>query len=98
MYAPKIVLVCRQGYQSGLDQLVEQFIADGVKFVGVVGHDCRRVEDIIDELIVGDASDPSRSILTSAHPDESLEEVIAFADSLSEDLGGGVQVVELRSS
>ena len=53
-YATKVVLHCPTGYHIGLDRLVEQFIADGVKFVGVVGHDCQLVEDLIDELVVGD--------------------------------------------
>jgi hypothetical protein len=52
-YATKVVLHCPTGYHIGLDRLVEQFIADGVKFVGVVGHDCQFVEDLIDELVVG---------------------------------------------
>ena len=45
----KIVLHCRSGYTPRLDTLVEEFIRDGVIFVGVVGEDCAKVEDIIDE-------------------------------------------------
>jgi hypothetical protein len=67
-YLRKVVLHCPKGYRMELDALVEQFIVDGVAFVGVVGEDCSRVEDIIDELVVGDGSDQSRFILTSAHP------------------------------
>ena len=39
-YAPKVVLHCPAGYRMKLDSLVEQFLACGVKFVGVVGEDC----------------------------------------------------------
>jgi hypothetical protein len=79
-----------------LDALVEQFLADGVSFVGVVGEDCGRVEDIIDELVVGDGTDARRFILTSAHPGESIEQAVEFARSLSGEHGGSeVQVVEL---
>lgn len=77
-----------------LDQLVEQFIADGVKFVAVAGTDCAVIEDIIDELVVGDGSDETRFILTSSHPGESLEEVIQFARSISEGIGEP-QLVEI---
>jgi hypothetical protein len=96
-YATKIVLHCPTGYHIALDQLVEQFIADGVKFVGVVGHDCQRVEEIIDELVVGDGSDPRRYLLTSSHPRESVEEVLEFARLLSDDYPGNAQVVELAA-
>jgi hypothetical protein len=76
--------------------LVEQFIQDRVAFVGVVGEDCPRIEDIIDELVVGDGSDDSRFILTSSHPGESLSEAVEFATSLTGGYGGGVQVVQLE--
>ncbi|WKB56035.1 hypothetical protein [Eleftheria terrae] len=94
-YATKIVLHCPTGYHVALDQLVEQFITDGVKFVGVVGHDCERVEEIIDELVVGDGSDPRRFLLTSSHPGESVAEVVEFARLLSSEYLGDAQVVEL---
>ena len=75
--------------------MVEQFVADGVKFVGVVGADCSRVEDIIDELVVGDGSDDRRFILTSSHPGKSIEEAVKFARDLSEEYAGEPQIVEL---
>lgn len=94
-YAPKIVLHCPYGYVAGLDSLIEQFLADGVQFVGVVGEDCARVEDIIDEIVVGDGADPTRFILTSSHPGESVAEVVQFASILSTVGEGDAQVVLL---
>jgi hypothetical protein len=94
-YPRKIVLHCSSGYRMELDALVERFIADGVAFVGVVGADCSRVEDIIDELVVGDGSIEPRTLLTSAHPGESVEEALEFARSLSAAYGEEVELVEL---
>ena len=94
-YGKKIVLHCPSGDKPVLDQMVEDFLNDGVLFVGVVGRDCEKVEDIIDELVVGDGSKPGRFILTSSHPDESLADAVEFAESLSDDFSGKVQVVEL---
>jgi hypothetical protein len=94
-YGRKIVLHCSTGYHERLDQMVEQFIQDQVIFVGVVGEDCARIEDIIDELVVEDGSDESRFILTSSHPDESLSEAVEFALSLRAEYAGEVQVVQL---
>lgn len=73
-YASKVVLKCPNGYRMGLDALVERFLTAGVRF---------EVEDIIDELVVGDGSDPSRFILTSSHPGESVADVLDFARSIS---------------
>jgi hypothetical protein len=78
-----------------LDALVEQFLASGVKFVAVVGPDCERVEDIIDELVVGDGSSSDRFLLTSSHPGEGVAEALAFANSLSGEYSGDVQLVTL---
>jgi hypothetical protein len=92
--AKKIVLHCPRGYQPELDALVRQWVRDGVVFVGVVGKDCEKVHDIIDELCVGDGSDPCR-MLTSWHADETVDEVVECADALSGHQQGAVEVVEL---
>ena len=95
MYAQKVVLNCPSGYKVALDALVEDFIRDGVAYVGVVGNDCARIEDIIDELVVGDGSDESRYILTASHPGKDLADAVEFAESLTGKYEGAVQVVEL---
>jgi len=95
-YKKRIVLSCPNGYNLKLDALVEDFIKDEVSFVGVVGKDCDKVEDIIDELVVGDGSDESRFILTSSHPGSSIEEVVAFAKDIDlDDADGSVEIVIL---
>jgi hypothetical protein len=93
-YPKKIVLHCRNGYQPQLDSLVEEFIRDGVVFVGVVGADCAMVEDIIDELVVG-RGDRDYDLLTSSHPDESVEDAVRFAGSLTGKYEGKVHIVEV---
>ena len=94
-FRQKVVLHCGSSKRSGLDELVERFLLDGVKYVGVVGEECALVEDLIDEIVVGDGADESRFILTASHPNQSIEEAVAFAESLSDDYRGEVQVVEL---
>ena len=94
-YGPKIVLHCRSSQRPDLEPLVEAFLRDGVKFVGVVGVDASHVEDIIDEIVVGDGTNSERFILTSSHENESLAEAVEFARSLSSEYSGEVQVVEV---
>jgi hypothetical protein len=95
-YARKVVLHCPRGYRIELNALVEDFLANGVAFVAVVGEDCSRVEDIVDELVVGDGTDEKRFILTSSHPGETVAQAVEFAKSLSNEYAGQeVQVVEL---
>jgi hypothetical protein len=90
----KIVLHCPRGYQPQLDALVEEWMRDGVVFVGAVGKDCAKVEEIIDEICVGDGSNVN-FMLTSSHPNESLADAIGFAEALMGEHAGPVEVVEL---
>lgn len=92
-YSRKIVLNCPNGYRVDLDKMVEDFLEDGVVFVGVVGKDCEKIEDTIDELVVGDGS-RDYELLTSSHPGKTLEEAVAIATSLTGQFAGDVQVVE----
>lgn len=94
-YCRKIILHCPTGYKPSLDGMVEDFIREGVAFVGVVGEDCIKIEDIIDQLVVGDGSDESRFILTSSHPEETVEDALNFAESLTLEYEGEAQVVVL---
>ncbi|MFZ6799534.1 DUF7684 family protein [Undibacterium sp. Di24W] len=90
----KIVLNCTNGYESKIDPIVERLVAGGLSYIGVAGQDCSKIEDIIDEIAVGDGSNP-RFILTTSHPQESLENVIEFALSLTGEHAGGVRVITL---
>jgi hypothetical protein len=94
-YAPRIVLHSLSGDPQGIDALVEEFLKDGVKFVGVVGKNAARIEDVVDEAVVGDGSDDSRFLLTSSHEGETLDDALHFARSLSSEYGQGVQIVEV---
>jgi hypothetical protein len=93
-HAKKVILHSLSGYREEMDAMITQLIKDGVIFVGVVGTDCARIEEIIDELCVGDGSNP-HFMLTSSHPDESLEEAIHFASQLTGEFAGPSQVIEL---
>lgn len=76
---------------------VEACIRDKVALVCVVGEQCQLVEDIIDELVVGDASDDTRFITTTSHPNQTLAEVIEFAKMWT-DPKGEPQEVKLPSA
>jgi hypothetical protein len=93
-YLAKVVLHCRSGVPQGLSQLVEAFISDGVRYIGVVGSDAALIEDMIDEYVVGDGTDSSRYILTASHPGGTVDTAMELAKKLSGDLCGEVQLVE----
>ncbi|MCV2366482.1 hypothetical protein LNV23_23920, partial [Paucibacter sp. DJ1R-11] len=94
-FAKKVVLHCPNGVPPRLHEVAGKFVAGGVKFVGAVGPKCDEVEEIIDEAAVLAGSPGRNFILTSSHPGESLQDAIDFAECLTGDYEGPVQVVEL---
>ena len=93
--ARKIILHTPLSDESLLDDFVEQCLRDQVSLIAVVGSDCRRIEDTIDEIVVGDGSDPDRFVCTTSHPDEPFDEVINMAEVWEMERGDPVQEVRL---
>jgi hypothetical protein len=93
-YPSKVILHTPLADPTKLPSFVETCLADGVVLIAVFGSDCARVEDLIDELVVGDGSDESRFVMTSSHPGESLDEVLEFVAVY--DAGPGAQVEQVR--
>jgi hypothetical protein len=92
-YLKKIVLHCPNGCPANLEQLVADFRAAGVIYVGVVGKDCSHMEDLIDEICVG-YGDDIYELLTVFHEGETLEQAVEFARTLTGKFAGEVEVVE----
>jgi len=95
-YSPKIVLCVPLKNSKALDQFIEDCLRDKVFLIAVVGDGCSHIEDLIDETVVGDGEDQTRFMLTSSHPEESVDQVVAFAEMIElEDGREGVQIVSL---
>ncbi len=92
---PKIVLELPLSDEGLLPAFVETCLARNVSLIAVVGEGCRRIEDEIDALIVGDGSDDSRFITTSSHPGETLDQVVEFATGWWINAEGPTEVVRL---
>lgn len=77
--AAKVVVTTPLWAPEGLAAFVEQCLSDGVQLVCVAGPAAEDVEEAIDWLVVGDGRDKRRFLMTTAHPHETLDEVVAFA-------------------
>jgi len=66
---------------------------NGVNYVGVVGVGAARLEDIVDELCIGDGAEPY-FMLTASHVGKFLGDALALANVLTDEYPGPVQVVE----
>ena len=95
-YAQRIILHAPPWHSPELEAFVEKCIQDKVVLVCVIGDDCARVEDVIDELVVGYGEDPSRFLNTTSHPNDSIAEVRGFADAWTLDVNPSLPVQEVR--
>lgn len=94
-YARKIILHSPVSDASLLDEFVEQCLRDHVSLIAVVGPGCSRLEDVIDELVVGDGSNPDRFLCTTSHPDEPFDDVMNMAITWEFERGDPVEEVRL---
>ena len=88
----RVVLVSEQKYNLECDELILSLLDKGYVLFCVVGIDCEKWEDIIDELSIGDGSNP-KFVTTTSHPNESVDEVVEFAKMLTLDKKSGVDVI-----
>lgn len=89
----KIVVHSLRGYHPEFASRVAAWLDHGVTFIGIVGRDAERLEDVADDVAIGDGS-RARFVLTSSHPGESLAEAVAFAEVLTGEHAGPVEIVE----
>jgi len=94
-FASRLVLHVPVSDETLLHDFVEQCLKDRVSLVAVFGPGCRRIEDVIDEIVVGDGSDEDRYLTTSSHEGDTLEDVLSFAESWESGREDAVEEVRL---
>lgn len=94
-YGRKIILHVPVSNEALLEDFVEQCLVDGVSLVAVFGTGCARIEDIIDEIVVGDGNDDTRFLCTTSHPDDPFDDVLNMAETWEFERGDTVQEVRL---
>jgi hypothetical protein len=94
-YKPKVVLHSPVD-ETALEEFVDKCLRDGVVSISVVGDRCDVVEDLLDDLLIGDGSE-RRFIVTTAHVGESAEEVVEFVRTYMPP-EGDPEVISIRPS
>ncbi|MBB4368667.1 hypothetical protein GGD63_001446 [Bradyrhizobium sp. cir1] len=94
-YPSRVVLRLPLSNEDLLSGFVEQCLRDRVTLIAVVGEGTARIEDIIDELVVGDGTDDRRFVVTTSHANETVEEVLEFAGFWNDERDQRVQIVNL---
>lgn len=93
--ASKLILHAPVSDERLLDDFVEECLRDKVSLLAIIGPGCSRLEDVIDEIVVGDGSDPTRFLCTSSHPDDDYDTVLNMARTWEMEKGARVEEVRL---
>ena len=94
-YARKILLHSPLIDEGRLEAFVERCLKDKVSIIAVFGPGSRRIEDVIDEIVVGEGSRPDRFLCTTSHPDEPLDGVLNMLRWWEMELNDPTQEVRL---
>jgi len=78
--AKKVIVFSRNGYTEKHDDLLNRLIDEKILLFCAVGKDCKLYEEIMDELFVGKGDERDFDLITTSHPDETLDDVIQFAE------------------
>ena len=93
--AKKVVLFSQGGYHESHDTLLQSLINRRIGLFCAVGKDCEIWEDVMDELVVGPKRDYEWHVNTTSHPNETLAEVIEFAEMFDLNEPTSVEVIEV---
>jgi hypothetical protein len=82
-HSGKVVVVSSSGYIPERDDaLLRSLMESQIELCCFVGVDANKWEDALDWLCIG-SDNPNHLIVTTAHSDESVQEVIEFAEMFS---------------
>ena len=94
-YSKKIVLLSRSGYVPERDEdFLRRLCSDGIRLFCVLGADADKWEEALDWIGLDQGSAESHFITTTSLIDESLAEVIEFAQLFDSGEKADVQVLE----
>lgn len=94
----KVVLISNSGYKKEHNDLLQELIENEIELFCVVGIECQEWEEAMDLLCADlDANDikPNAFCNTTSHPNESVEDVIKFAESWSQKGATEVKIIEI---
>ncbi|WP_026188203.1 DUF7684 family protein [Methyloversatilis universalis] len=90
----KVVLVSTTGYSPERgDPVLAELVASKVSLVCAVGRDAPAWEEALDWLCTDELRRSNHLIVTTSHPGETLEEVLAFAEAFHTEQTHEVEVL-----
>jgi hypothetical protein len=85
---PKFILHSPLSDETSLEAFVETCLAQNVSLIAVVGLGSAELEELIDEIVVGNGNNGNRFVTTTSHPNETFEDVLSFVRAWNADEGG----------
>ncbi len=93
--AKKVILATDEKYGPVHDELLKGLIERKIDLFCAVGKDCEKWEEALDWLCIGENGEEIGFVTTTSHPNESLEEVKAFAREWKTKGSNDIEVIKI---
>lgn len=94
-FARKIVLITSVNTEQYLEEFVQDCIRSGVDLISIVGIECSRVHDLVDDLLIIHSSAQAVHVVTNWYEDDSVAEVIEETEHWVSPHPNNMQVIPL---
>ncbi len=93
--AKKVILISSTKYKAEYDDILNSLIKRKIELFCVVGVDCQNWEEALDWLFIEGNNDESKLVITTSHPDETIEEVKEFAAQWETEGNSEIQIIKI---
>ncbi|HEX6694786.1 MAG TPA: hypothetical protein VF035_08835 [Longimicrobiales bacterium] len=94
-FTNKVVLLSKKMYDGSQDGILKELVRRDTALVCVTGVDAAFIEDMLDEFAATDDSGAGDRLITTSHTDDSLEQVLAFANAFDVGEQGELSIIEI---
>lgn len=93
--AIKVILTTDEKYSPDHDEMLKELIQRKIVLFCTVGKDCENWEEAMDWLCIGENGEKIGFVTTTSHPNESLEEVKAFAKEWDTEGSNEIEIIKI---
>jgi hypothetical protein len=94
-FTNKVVILSKKMYDGSQDHILKELVRHDTALVCVTGVDAAFIEDMLDEFAANDDSGAGDRLITTSHTDDSLEQVLAFANAFDVGEPGELSIIEI---
>jgi len=93
--AKKVILSTNKKYNSEHEDLLASLVERKIELFCAIGEDCENWEEALDSACFNEKGEEIGFIVTTSHPNETLEEVKEFAEQWNGTGNSEIQIIKI---